>query len=90
MKQFHMIISGKVQGVFFRANTREKAKQLGLVGYVMNLSNGKVETVAQGPEDKLNELVEFCQHGQTSAEVDSIELKESEPKEKYTNFEIRF
>ena len=59
MKRIHLIISGKVQGINFRHYTRKKAVGLGLTGWVKN-ANDDVEVVAEGPEDKLKELIEFC------------------------------
>ena len=56
MKRIHVIISGRVQGVFFRYNTNKVANKLGLKGFVRNLSDGCVEVVAEGSEDKLKEL----------------------------------
>ena len=59
MKCVHLIVSGRVQGVFFRDNTRKKAIELGLNGYAKNLPDGNVEIVAEGSEDRINELIEF-------------------------------
>jgi len=58
MKCIHLIVSGRVQGVFFRANVRNKANELGLKGYAKNLPDGNVEVVAEGDEEKLEELIE--------------------------------
>ena len=55
MKCVHLIVSGRVQGVFFRPNVRNKAVELGLHGYAKNLPDGNVEVVAQGDEKKVNE-----------------------------------
>ena len=57
MKCVHLLISGKVQGVFFRDNTRKKAEELGLKGYAKNLEDGTVEVVAEGNEEKINDLI---------------------------------
>ncbi len=88
MKCFHLIVSGRVQGVFFRDNTRRKAIALGLKGYAKNLPDGNVEVVAKGKEDKLKELVEFIKKGPGVAEVKGIEIKHKEP-ENFKSFEIR-
>ena len=58
MKRIHLIISGDVQGVFFRHNTNKVGNRLGLKGFVRNLPDGKVEVVAEGDEKKLRELIE--------------------------------
>ena len=72
----HLWISGKVQGVFFRANTLQKANILGLKGWVRNLDDGRVELVVEGPKDKVEKLVEWCQHGPEGAEVENVKQKE--------------
>ena len=87
MKCIHLIISGRVQGVFFRDNTRRKATELGLKGYAKNLLDGNVEVVAQGDEEKLNELIEFIKRGPGIAKVENIKIKHKEP-ENFKNFEI--
>lgn len=88
MKCVHLIVSGKVQGVFFRANVRDKALQLGLKGYAKNLQNGNVEVVAQGDEGKVNELVDFIKKGPGIASVTGIQMRHKEP-ENFKNFEVR-
>ena len=87
MNCIHLIVSGTVQGVFFRANVRNKALELGLNGYAKNLDNGNVEIVAQGNEDKLKELIEFIKKGPGIAKVENIQIKHKEP-ENFKNFEI--
>ena len=89
MKCVHLIVSGRVQGVFFRDNTRRKAIELGLKGYAKNLPDGNVEVVAQGNEEKINELIEFIKKGPGIAEVTDMKIKHKEP-ENFKNFEIRY
>lgn len=89
MKQFRAIISGNVQGVFFRANTQEKAQFLGLTGYARNLPNGRVEVMAQGEEENLKTLEAWLQKGPPPAKVDNCKTKWQTPKEKFSSFEIR-
>ena len=88
MKCVHLIISGRVQGVFFRDNTRRKAKELGLTGYAKNLPDGNVEVVAEGNEDKINELIKFMKKSPGIASVTGIQIKHKEP-ENFKNFEIK-
>ena len=88
MKCVHLIVSGRVQGVFFRDNTRRKARELGLTGYAKNLESGDVEVVAEGNEDKLNELIDFINKGPGVASVTGIQIRHKEP-ENFKNFEIR-
>lgn len=73
IKRVHLIIQGKVQGVFFRASTNDKAKELGLKGFVRNRQDGTVEVIAEGNEKKLLDLVNWCQIGPERARVDSVE-----------------
>ena len=84
----HLIVSGRVQGVFFRANVRNKALELGLKGYAKNLENGDVEVVAQGNGEKLKELVEFIRKGPGVAEVKDVEIRHRQP-ENFKSFEIK-
>ena len=87
MKCVHLIVSGRVQGVFFRPNVRNKAVELGLHGYAKNLPDGNVEVVAQGDEKKVNELVDFIKKGPGVASVTGIQVKHKEP-ENFKSFEI--
>lgn len=67
------LIAGRVQGVFFRESTRRQAEPLGLSGYAVNLSDGRVEVVAAGPASALDELERWLQDGPEAARVDAIE-----------------
>ena len=87
MKCIHLIVAGRVQGVFFRDNTRKKAIELGLNGYAKNLPDGTVEIVAEGNEDKLKELLEFIKKGPGIAKVENVKIKHKEP-ENFKSFEI--
>ena len=87
MKCIHLTVSGKVHGVFFRDSTRRKANELGLNGYVRNLSNGTVEVVAQGDEEKLNQLIEFIKNNPGHSKVKDIEINHKDLK-KFNGFEI--
>jgi acylphosphatase len=86
----HLVISGEVQGVFFRANTRDKAVELGLKGWVRNLMDGKVEVVAEGEKEKIEKLIEFCREGPLGARVKNIEIKREKPKNEFEGFEVRY
>lgn len=89
MKCTHLIVSGRVQGVNFRNNTRRKALELGLKGYVKNLENDDVEVVAEGDEEKIKELVDFIKKGPGIASVTGIQLKHKEP-ENFKGFKIKY
>jgi acylphosphatase len=82
-----IIISGKVQGVYYRQSTREKSMQLGISGIVKNLTNGSVEVIASGTSDQLNNLVEWCKQGPPKAVVSSIESEEL-PYQSFDGFKI--
>ncbi len=89
MRRVKIVVHGKVQGVFFRANTRKFASELGLGGYAKNLADGSVEVVAEGPEEKLKELVEFCKTGPERAEVSQVKVKFSDSMGEFDGFEVR-
>ena len=73
MATIQLIISGKVQGVWYRKSTKEKADELGILGTVQNLSTGQVKVIAQGESLKLKRLLEWAEAGPKYAEVQSIE-----------------
>jgi acylphosphatase len=85
-----VLISGRVQGVWFRANTKNKAEQLGLTGWVKNTSDGKVEAEFEGEEEIIIKMLEWCKGGSPSAKVTNIEINRKSPKNEYDNFEIRY
>jgi acylphosphatase len=70
----HVVVSGVVQGVFFRASAEETAGRLGLDGWVRNRPEGSVEAVFEGPEDRVREAVEWAAHGPPSAVVEDIQV----------------
>jgi acylphosphatase len=87
----HVYIMGRVQGVFFRATTQKKANELGLSGWVKNLSDGRVEAVFEGRKDLVSQMVTWCEHeGPTSADVVAMKVVSEGPTGKYKNFEILY
>ena len=90
MKRAHLIVHGLVQGVFFRSNTIREASNLGLKGYAKNMADGSVEIVAEGPEDKLQKLIEFCKKGPGAAEVSKVNVKFEKAKNEFDVFEVRY
>lgn len=88
MKKAHLLISGRVQGVFYRAFTKDVADSLGLKGWVRNLRDGRVEAVFEGDEDKISIAIERCKEGPPYAKVDNIEITWSEP-DGLIDFEIK-
>lgn len=87
-KAVHMIVQGRVQGVFYRANTQKVAQGLGLAGWVKNCPGGSVEIHAEGDKAKLEELIAWCHEGPALASVSDIDLTWM-PAEGHRTFEIR-
>ncbi|RLG70729.1 MAG: acylphosphatase [Candidatus Iainarchaeum archaeon] len=90
MKRVRIIVSGLVQGVFFRAHTEEWATQLGLKGFVRNLPNGDVEIIAEGEEGKLKELLERVKVGPPAAVVKDVKIEWQKAKNEFKDFRIRY
>jgi acylphosphatase len=70
------VVSGRVQGVFFRASTAERATELGLRGYVRNLPDGSVEVMAEGTATAVEALLDFCRTGPPAARVERVQVDE--------------
>ncbi|MEM4703846.1 MAG: acylphosphatase [Candidatus Bathyarchaeia archaeon] len=85
----HVIVNGKVQGVFFRSETRFEAKKRGVNGWVRNLPDGRVEAVFEGEETNVKELIEFCRKGPPGAKVTSVEVSWEKWTGEFKSFEIR-
>ena len=89
-KRVHLIVKGRVQGVWFRETTRREAVSLGVSGWVRNLSDGTVEALAEGREDRIRDFVLWCGKGPASAKVKQIIKKEEEWQNEFNSFEIVF
>jgi acylphosphatase len=87
MSRRHVIVSGRVQGVWFRDSMRREAERLALAGWVRNLPDGRVEAVFEGPADAVEHLTDWCRHGPPGACVTSVVPRE-EPPEGLTGFRI--
>jgi acylphosphatase len=70
----HIFVTGKVQGVFFRQNTKRQAQGRGVCGWVSNLSDGRVEAIFEGEDVSVKEVVDFCRHGPSFAKVEHVEV----------------
>lgn len=79
MRIVRVRISGRVQGVFFRASCAELADDLGLSGWVRNLPDGGLEAVFQGPDAAVDEMVAWCRHGPPLARVDGLDVEPESP-----------
>ena len=84
----HIIIKGRVQGVFFRKFTQRKATDLNVAGWVRNTTNYCVEVFAQGEQDKLEEFVEWCKVGPPEAQVEGVEITEEDNDPHFREFSI--
>ena len=73
MERAHVMVSGQVQGVFFRDSTRQKAEELGLAGWVKNTPEGRVEALFEGPSDRVREMVRWCEEGPQQASVENVD-----------------
>lgn len=89
MYQVHIIVSGRVQGVFYRASCQEVAVSYGLKGYAKNMPSGDVEVVAQGDKDKIERLIDWCKKGPQGAKVMSVNVEWENPSQGFYSFGIR-
>lgn len=85
-----LIIQGRVQGVWFRDSTRREALGLGVTGWVKNRRDGGVEVVAEGPEEKVRELVAWCHHGPPYARVTDVHETRETWRGEFETFQIRY
>jgi acylphosphatase len=85
----HLLISGEVQGVFFRASTRKAANELGVSGWVRNLPTGMVEVVAEGRKPLLDRLIEFCKKGPEGSKVDEVSIEWERYQGVFSAFEVK-
>lgn len=85
----HLKITGRVQGVYYRASMLQEAQKLGLSGWVMNRADGSVEAVAEGWQAQLEELIAWCQQGPPDARVNAVDAQWSEPQNSFVGFAIR-
>ena len=77
MKQVHVRVSGRVQGVFFRAEARSRAESLGLSGWIRNEPDGSVAAVFAGEPERVDSMVEWCRRGPAGARVDEVEATDA-------------
>ena len=87
--RIHVLVSGKVQGVFYRANTRLLANELGVKGWIKNLQDGNVEIIAEGRKNALDKLIEFCNRGPVGAKVENVDVSWDKPKKEFDIFDVK-
>ncbi len=90
LRRIHAFVSGRVQGVLFRSFVKEHAEELGLVGFVRNLYDGRVEVVAEGEKEKLEELIELLHVGPPHAVVEKVEVEWQDYTGDFDSFNIRY
>jgi acylphosphatase len=90
MKALHLMIHGRVQGVWYRATTKEVASRFGIFGWVRNSPDGSVEAHIQGEDAAVDEMLDWCRRGPPGAYVDHIDIAEVKPKDEYKSFSIRY
>ncbi len=88
--QMHVVISGRVQGVWFRASTKEKADELGLTGWVRNTPRGDVEAVFEGDEASVREMLAWCRRGPPLAKVTTVKETQSQHSGAFSGFSVRY
>jgi acylphosphatase len=89
-KRLEIVVSGRVQGVWFRAATRDEAIRLGLRGWVQNLPDGRVEAVFEGEEQSLARMLEWSRVGPPGARVDHAHANWLKPSGEFEGFSIRY
>jgi acylphosphatase len=88
MHRVHLIVSGRVQGVFFRQHTVERARGLGLTGWVKNCRDGTVEVMAEGKQEQLQKLVDWCHRGPRGAVVTKVQVAWEPGKGEFDDFDV--
>ena len=86
----HVLVSGRVQGVFFRTETKHKADRYGVKGWVGNLPDGRVEAVFEGEEEAVKTLIEFCKRGPPDARVTNVDLTWESYTGEFDGFKIKY
>ena len=86
----HVLISGRVQGVWFRSSTKQKAEQLGVTGWVRNTQDGRVEAIFEGEENSVKSLIEWCHHGPPLAKIEKVEVKNQNFTNGFDDFSIKY
>jgi len=86
----HVLISGRVQGVFFRSETQDEARRQNVTGWVRNLRDRRVEAVFEGEKDRVEALIEFCRRGPLGAKVTRVEVTWGDYTGEFKRFSIRY
>jgi acylphosphatase len=89
MRKVKILVSGRIQGVYFRLFTQNKAKHFGIKGSAKNLADGRVEIIAEASGIAIEKFIKWCHKGPITARVDQVEIIELQPDEVLTSFEIK-
>jgi acylphosphatase len=90
MKRVHAYISGRVQGVFFRAEAQRAAKGFNLTGWVRNIADGRVEAVFEGEDENVDEMLKWCHIGPPAARVEDVLTEEEPYTGEFRDFSIKY
>jgi acylphosphatase len=89
VKRVHLVVTGRVQGVWYRASARREAERRELSGWVRNREDGAVEAVAEGEAPRLEDFVSWCRRGPPAARVDGVDVEWSEATGEFAGFCVR-
>ncbi|MCL5406728.1 MAG: acylphosphatase [Deltaproteobacteria bacterium] len=89
-RRVHVWISGRVQGVFFRAYTRDAGRSIGVTGWVRNLPDGRVEAVFEGDEEKLKKMIAWCHRGSPLSRVELVDTRDETCTGEFETFTIAY
>lgn len=87
--RIHVFVSGRVQGVFFRVETRHEARKRNVTGWVKNTFDGRVEAIFEGQREDVEAMVEFCRKGPSGAKVTGVDVQGQQYVGEFTDFKIR-
>jgi len=86
----HIFISGRVQGVFFRAYTQKAARARNILGWVMNTRDGRVEAVLEGEKEQVEDMINWCHQGSPMSDVTRVDVEWQEYTGEFNDFSVRY
>jgi acylphosphatase len=86
----HIYVSGNVQGVFYRYETKKHAELHGVNGWVRNLPDGRVECLFEGEKEDIEKTIDFCSQGPPAADVDNVDIQWEDLKGEFNDFQIKY
>ena len=89
-KRVRLFVTGKVQGVFFRQTLKVMAKKNNIFGWVKNLKDGRVESILEGDEEKINKLIEWAHDGPANSRVEHVEIKNEKFIAEFSKFDVLY